>query len=117
MRTRSARISILLAVVLVVLGLAGPIAAEPQVCAGTETVEAFDDPGVVGGAEGVAVAKNGDVFFGATWEGVVFKASKGDFGATFAFADLAPAEIVVPETRYCVGQRGRHEGLGRWTSK
>ncbi len=25
--------------------------------------------------------------------------------------------IVVPETRYCVGDRGRHEGLGRWTSQ
>jgi sugar lactone lactonase YvrE len=98
MRIRSARISILLVVVLVVLGLAGPVAADPQVCAGTETVEAFNDLDVVGGAEGVAVAKNGDVFFGATWEGVIFKAPKGDFDATFAFADLSPAEIVGIET-------------------
>ena len=102
MRTRSARISILLVVVLVVLGLAGPVAAEPQVCAATETVEAFSDLAVVGGAEGVAVAKNGDVFFGATWEGVIFKAPKGDFDATLEFVDLVPeeswADIVGMET-------------------
>lgn len=90
MRSRSARIPILLVAVLVVLGLAGPVAAEPQVCAGAVIEEAFNDLALDGGAEGVAVANNGDVFFGATWEGVIFKAPHGNFAATFEFADLVP---------------------------
>ena len=90
MRTRSARVSILVAVTVVVVGLGGPVAADPQVCAQPETVEAFNDLTLDGGAEGVTVAYNGDVFFGATWEGVIFKAPKGDFAATYVLADLVP---------------------------
>lgn len=90
MRTVSVRVLILVVAVLVVLGLVGPVAAAPQVCAQPEIEEVFNDLTLDGGAEGVAVANNGDVFFGATWEGVIFKAPKGDFAATFALADLVP---------------------------
>ncbi|MEN8112769.1 MAG: hypothetical protein ABFS21_00155 [Actinomycetota bacterium] len=90
MRTRFARLSIPVAAVLVVVGLGGPVAADPQVCAEPEIEDAFNDLTLAGGAEGVAVANNGDVFFGTTWEGVVFKAPRGDFAATFVLADLVP---------------------------
>lgn len=90
MPTGSARTPVLVVVVLVVLSLAGPVAADPEVCAQPEIEESFNDLLLDGGAEGVAVANNGDVFFGATWEGVIFKAPKGDFDSTFALVDLVP---------------------------
>ena len=90
MRTQFFRIPVLVVAVLMVVGFAGPVAADPPVCSQPTTVEAFNDLALFGGAEGVAVARNGDVFFGVADEGLIFKAPKGDFAAAFVLADLVP---------------------------
>jgi DNA-binding beta-propeller fold protein YncE len=83
----------LLLMIVVVLALVAPAAsADSQVCALPEIEEAFNDLTLVGGAEGVAVANNGDAFFGAGTEGVIFKVPRGDFTATYVLADLVPDE-------------------------
>jgi streptogramin lyase len=90
MRARRARVLVPAIVALMVVGLAGPVAANPRVCADPVVVEAFNDLAYGGGSEGVAVARNGDVFLGTSWEGKILRAPKGDFDNVTVLTDDLP---------------------------
>lgn len=94
MRARRVRVLVPAIVALMVVGLAGPVAANPRVCADPVAVEAFNDLDYDGGSEGVAVAGNGDVFLGTSWEGRILRAPKGDFGNVAVLTDELPTMAI-----------------------